>query len=262
MPGLDGLGQPHLVVLGEEGILPDVGEVETDKIFLVALDALLGQGMLLDKAVEPGRGQPGSTSWDGYYDNDEVNPFHLPGRTERDLRARGVHRLRGRRVTQRGRRPCPMTTPDTTSGDVELTIVTLRFDAADPDRLLGVLAKYVVLDPGSRRLPQRRPLRVGDHARAVPRHREVGVARRPSEPTSTPPTWWRWPSRAAGCWPARPRSTSSRASAPTTCGDGAEQHHRERRRHADDQVEPEGGVEACPVGDRHRPGRERPAQAG
>jgi quinol monooxygenase YgiN len=29
--------------------------------------------------------------------------------------------------------------------DVELTIVTMRFDAADPAPLLGVLAKYVVL---------------------------------------------------------------------------------------------------------------------
>ena len=30
-------------------------------------------------------------------------------------------------------------------GDVELTIVTMRFDAVDAERLLGVLAKYVVL---------------------------------------------------------------------------------------------------------------------
>jgi quinol monooxygenase YgiN len=29
--------------------------------------------------------------------------------------------------------------------DIELTIVTLRFDAADPERLLGILSKYVVL---------------------------------------------------------------------------------------------------------------------
>ena len=29
--------------------------------------------------------------------------------------------------------------------DIDLTIVTLRFDAADPDRLQGVLSKYVVL---------------------------------------------------------------------------------------------------------------------
>jgi len=37
--------------------------------------------------------------------------------------------------------------------DVELTIVTLRFDAAQPERLVPVLAKYVVLSrmhPGCR----------------------------------------------------------------------------------------------------------------
>jgi quinol monooxygenase YgiN len=32
-----------------------------------------------------------------------------------------------------------------TEPDGDLTIVTLRFDAADPERLLAVLAKYVVL---------------------------------------------------------------------------------------------------------------------
>ena len=31
------------------------------------------------------------------------------------------------------------------SDEVELTIVTMRFDAADPGPLLGVLSKYVVL---------------------------------------------------------------------------------------------------------------------
>jgi quinol monooxygenase YgiN len=32
--------------------------------------------------------------------------------------------------------------------EIELTIVTMTFDAADPDALLGVLAKYVVLTRG------------------------------------------------------------------------------------------------------------------
>ncbi len=31
------------------------------------------------------------------------------------------------------------------AGDPDITLVTLQFDAADPERLLGVLAKYVVL---------------------------------------------------------------------------------------------------------------------
>ena len=40
-------------------------------------------------------------------------------------------------------------------GEVELTIVTLRFDAASPERLLPVLAKYVVVSrmhPGCRNI--------------------------------------------------------------------------------------------------------------
>jgi quinol monooxygenase YgiN len=36
-------------------------------------------------------------------------------------------------------------TIDGGGGEVELTIVTLRFDAARPERLLPVLAKYVVV---------------------------------------------------------------------------------------------------------------------
>jgi len=39
------------------------------------------------------------------------------------------------------------------AGDVELAIVTMRFDAADPDPLMAVLSKYVVLtrmQPGCR----------------------------------------------------------------------------------------------------------------
>ena len=42
--GLDGLGQADLVVLGQQRVLPDVGQVEPDEVFLVALDALLRQG--------------------------------------------------------------------------------------------------------------------------------------------------------------------------------------------------------------------------
>ena len=32
--------------------------------------------------------------------------------------------------------------------EVELTLVTMTFDASDPERLLGVLAKYVVVSRG------------------------------------------------------------------------------------------------------------------
>ena len=40
---LDGLGQADLVVLGEQRVLPDVGEVEADEVFLVSFNALFGQ---------------------------------------------------------------------------------------------------------------------------------------------------------------------------------------------------------------------------
>ena len=39
--------------------------------------------------------------------------------------------------------------------DAEITLVTLRFQATDPEKLLGVLSKYVVLSrqqPGSRNI--------------------------------------------------------------------------------------------------------------
>ena len=39
----DGLGQADLVVLGEQRVLADIGQVEPDQILLVALDALLRQ---------------------------------------------------------------------------------------------------------------------------------------------------------------------------------------------------------------------------
>lgn len=32
--------------------------------------------------------------------------------------------------------------------DIELTLVTMTFDASDPERLLGVLSKYVVISRG------------------------------------------------------------------------------------------------------------------
>ena len=41
---LDLLGQSDLVVLGEQRVLADVGEIEPDEVFLVALNALLRQG--------------------------------------------------------------------------------------------------------------------------------------------------------------------------------------------------------------------------
>jgi quinol monooxygenase YgiN len=48
-----------------------------------------------------------------------------------------------------------MSDGNVSGGEVELTIVTMVFDAADVDRLLSVLSKYVVLarmEPGCRNI--------------------------------------------------------------------------------------------------------------
>ena len=42
-PSLDGLGQADLVVLGQQGVLTDVGQVEPDEILVVALNSFLRQ---------------------------------------------------------------------------------------------------------------------------------------------------------------------------------------------------------------------------
>ena len=62
--GLDGLGQADLVLLGEEGVLADIGEIQPYEIFLVALDALFGQGQLPDPARAHSRGDTLSTVCD------------------------------------------------------------------------------------------------------------------------------------------------------------------------------------------------------
>ena len=48
---LDLLGEADLVILGEQGILADVGQVETDKIFFVSLDSISFQ--YLNKQIVP-----------------------------------------------------------------------------------------------------------------------------------------------------------------------------------------------------------------
>ena len=48
-----------------------------------------------------------------------------------------------------------MEEPAAAADDIELTVVTMAFDAADPERLLAVLAKYIVLSrmqPGCRNI--------------------------------------------------------------------------------------------------------------
>ena len=41
---LDRLGETDLVVLGEQRVLPDVGQVETNEVFVIAINAIFGHG--------------------------------------------------------------------------------------------------------------------------------------------------------------------------------------------------------------------------
>src|SRR5205085_9794284 len=59
---LDRLGETNFVVFGEQRVLPDIGEVETDEVFLVPLDTLFGQEpSLLELEVMWIRGGSGPT---------------------------------------------------------------------------------------------------------------------------------------------------------------------------------------------------------
>ena len=45
--GFDGFRETYLVVFGEQRVLPDVGQVETDEVFVVTVDAIFGHLVLL-----------------------------------------------------------------------------------------------------------------------------------------------------------------------------------------------------------------------
>ena len=104
--------------------------------------------------------------------------------------------------------------------EVELTIVTMQFDASDPDALQSVLAKYTVMtrmDPGCRNIDL--------CASVTSPGRFVIVQKwdspRRSRPISTLTSWSTWRPPAGGCCLVRRRSTCSRASAPTTSNDSS-----------------------------------------
>jgi len=61
IPRFDLLRQPHLVVLGEQRVLPDIGQVQPDEIFLVPLDALFCHGQTAFLSLH---GTVGTTVWE------------------------------------------------------------------------------------------------------------------------------------------------------------------------------------------------------
>ena len=42
LAGLDRLGEPDLVILGQQRVLADVGEVQPDEILVIAVNAIFG----------------------------------------------------------------------------------------------------------------------------------------------------------------------------------------------------------------------------
>ncbi len=50
--GFDRLGEADFVVLGEQRVLTDVGEVETDEVFFVPLDTLFGHRRLTPRFAD------------------------------------------------------------------------------------------------------------------------------------------------------------------------------------------------------------------
>ena len=222
---LDGLGQPDLVVLGEQRVLPDVGEVEADEIFLVALDALLGQGGLLlsvgvsssdgrqprlagaGRLLRYRRGQPLLTCPEHGFSHGPRRVGRLAAAAHRCSRWDGA-----RPMTVKAR-----TLPD----DVELTIVTMRFDAVDAERPAGRPRQVRRAHPRPRRVPQRRPVRLGDHAPGASWSSRSGSRPAAQRAHFDSATWSRWPRRAAACCRAaryrparghqRPRPALSRA---------------------------------------------------
>ena len=49
LAGLDLLGEPNLVVLGEQRVLTDIGQIQANQVFFVALDAIFRHELLLER---------------------------------------------------------------------------------------------------------------------------------------------------------------------------------------------------------------------
>jgi len=44
LTGFDQFRQPDLIILGEERVLPDIGQVQANQILFIAINAILGHG--------------------------------------------------------------------------------------------------------------------------------------------------------------------------------------------------------------------------
>ena len=64
---LDRLRESYLVLLGEQGVLPDIGEVETDEVFVVSFDAIFCHRQLLLCMSDAGPRLPKRRSFRRWY---------------------------------------------------------------------------------------------------------------------------------------------------------------------------------------------------
>ena len=212
--GLDRLREPDLVVLGQQRVLTDVGEVEADEVFLVALDALLGHRshLLVRRLGARGEDHPGPAAKARpgrgvrIYDTDLVkgaNPCavfvrHLPPMSW-SAGPPGLSPTAGRTLVT------AMADVDCRRGRSHDGDHALR--RADPVRLQSVLAHYVVLSrgqPGCRNIDLALSSTVPDRFVIVQKW-ETPAA--PAGPLRLRPTWWRWPRACDGAprGPARDR---------------------------------------------------------
>ena len=218
---LDLLGQAHLVVLGEERVLPDVGQVEPNEIFLVALDTFFRHYLSL---LCPG----------------SENAFR-PVDLRLDQRSpNGVTTARACLFRRPSLPPCPPRIPEASRSLFHRCLWTRVWTRASGSRvwqttsscpswrarsrarsgreadLAGVLAKYVVVTrnaPGCRNVDLAASIAVPG---PVPRDREVGRRRRPGGPPRLGRDGRDGDRRDRACSPGHPISTSTPRSPPTT----------------------------------------------
>ena len=164
----DRLGETDLVVLGEQGVLADVGQVEPDQVLVVALYAVLGHevGLLeLVPAAPPPPPNPPHTEV-GRHSTGAVNPtgrHSAPRARRRPPRRRGPprtarrprgparrreHRARDAPAATRGRSTASARSRETSVARPSARPVERRGDARRRRRRRGLQARHD--DPGER----------------------------------------------------------------------------------------------------------------
>ena len=209
---LDGLRQAHLVIFGEQWVLPDVGEVQANEVFFVSLYSLLGQLINPSSCSEVGSMPTPERQCDVPAWGCVLRVLLSSSGSSEFTDTRVSRRVDGHSgVCTQTMRPATIFAtigleilPDSVALEVdEPVIVTMRWERVTDD-LLAEIVRYVVMsrgEPGCRNIDL--CASVTDR-RAGRGHREVGLDRRPSGPTSTARPWWPWPPPPGSSGAARP----------------------------------------------------------